>query len=179
MATNRKKIFEFVKKKGFKMDLEEKYKRFKEIIEEINEGFVKSSPILTNNIDLNFNLLEDSILKNDKEYFIYAIHYLKNIVEISIELLCKKFDLDNQYLINNIYDTYKIKNERYDDSFSKTVKKYGFNTILIRLSDKIGRYNTLLNNLKLDNQDDESIIDTLKDLTAYSIMSIIELENCE
>jgi hypothetical protein len=70
---------------------------------------------------------------------------------------------------------YEIKNERYNDSFGDSFKEYGLLNTRIRLDDKMKRFKSLSTNKKLDNQSDETIEDTLKDLANYCIMTIIEL----
>ena len=69
---------------------------------------------------------------------------------------------------------YAERNEKYGDSFSKTFQEYGPTVALIRLEDKLNRAKSLISN-GLDGSDGESIIDTLKDLSNYSNMAIIEL----
>lgn len=69
---------------------------------------------------------------------------------------------------------YAERNEKYGDSFSKTFQEYGPTVALIRLEDKLNRVKSLISN-GLDGSDGESIIDTLKDLSNYSNMTIIEL----
>lgn len=69
---------------------------------------------------------------------------------------------------------YVERNEKYGDSFSKTFQEYGPTVALIRLEDKLNRAKSLISN-GLDGSDGESIIDTLKDLSNYSNMTIIEL----
>ena len=69
---------------------------------------------------------------------------------------------------------YVERNEKYVDSFSKTFQEYGPTVALIRLEDKLNRAKSLISN-GLDGSDEESIIDTLKDLSNYSNMTIIEL----
>lgn len=69
---------------------------------------------------------------------------------------------------------YAERNEKYGDSFSKTFQEYGPTVALIRLEDKLNRAKSLISN-DLGDSDGESIIDTLKDLSNYSNMTIIEL----
>ena len=59
--------------------------------------------------------------------------------------------------LNHIY---AIKNQKYGDSFSVTVQKYGIIAALTRLSDK-------------------SIRDTLLDMANYCIMTVMELDQKE
>lgn len=69
---------------------------------------------------------------------------------------------------------YAERNEKYGDSFSKTFKEYGPKVALIRLEDKLNRAKSLMN-LGLTGSDGESLVDTLKDLSNYANMTIIEL----
>lgn len=72
---------------------------------------------------------------------------------------------------------YEAKNHDYGDSFGKGFKEYGPVMSAIRLEDKLLRFKTLIkSNAKVG---DESIIDTLKDLANYSIMTVIEMEENE
>ena len=78
--------------------------------------------------------------------------------------------------LNNLY---AIKNKRYDDSFAKSFKEYGLTMPCIRLEDKFLRFKALSKNKELDDQEDETIQDTLKDLANYAIMTLIELSTTE
>ena len=71
---------------------------------------------------------------------------------------------------------YEKKNTAYGNSFGDTYKKLGIISAVTRISDK---YNRLCNLATNPNVDDlgESLEDTLKDLAAYSIMTLIELKN--
>ena len=75
--------------------------------------------------------------------------------------------------LNKIYE---IKNKRYNDSFNKSFNEYGLIMSCIRLDDKLSRFKALSKDKTLDDQKDESIKDTLKDLANYAIMTLIELE---
>ena len=73
-------------------------------------------------------------------------------------------------------EMYALKNAKYGDSFGISVKKYGLISALTRMSDKFNRIETLI--LSCDNgTDDESLIDSLQDLSNYANMTIIELED--
>lgn len=70
---------------------------------------------------------------------------------------------------------YELKNKKYGDSFGISVKKYGLISALTRMSDKWNRIENLI--LNDDNgTEDESLIDSLKDLSNYALMTVIELE---
>lgn len=76
-------------------------------------------------------------------------------------------------IVKELYDIYKRKNHDYGNSFSILYQKFGLQSVVIRLWDKLLRLETLLNSKA---QVDESIEDTLKDLANYAIMALIELK---
>ena len=71
-------------------------------------------------------------------------------------------------------DLYRRKNADYGDSFGKSWDEEGYHAFTVRGGDKMNRIKQLFKNeAKVS---DESIIDTLRDLANYCIMSIMELE---
>ena len=72
---------------------------------------------------------------------------------------------------------YRDKNHDYGDSFGETYKKLGIISAVTRITDKVNRLQSLCT--KKQKVSDESIVDTLRDLANYSIMTLIELENQE
>lgn len=64
------------------------------------------------------------------------------------------------------------KNDHYGDSFAKQGKRYP-QAVLIRLSDKVNRLETLLEGTEQNRDLDESIEDTLFDIAGYAIMEIM------
>lgn len=71
-------------------------------------------------------------------------------------------------------DTYARKNATYNDSFGKSVEKYGFISALTRMSDKFNRVENLILGAK-NEVPDESLEDTLIDLACYSVMTLVAL----
>lgn len=69
---------------------------------------------------------------------------------------------------------YEQKDAAYGNSFGETYAKLGIVSAATRISDKVNRLCSLAVNPNIDDLG-ESIEDTLKDLAAYSIMTIIEL----
>lgn len=75
-------------------------------------------------------------------------------------------------------EVFKLKNQKYGNSFEKSLDKYGIIAGLVRISDKFNR----LENLILTNDsgtDDESLEDTLKDMANYCNMLAVYLRNKE
>lgn len=72
-------------------------------------------------------------------------------------------------LLMDIASTYKKKNAAYGDSAHGTYMKYGEASYATRISDKLRRYENLINNPHI-NDLGESICDTLKDAICYCFM---------
>lgn len=73
-------------------------------------------------------------------------------------------------------DLYEKKNLAYGNSFSETYNKLGIISAITRISDKYNRLCNLATNPNIDNLG-ESLDDTLRDMAAYCIMAVMELEN--
>ena len=71
---------------------------------------------------------------------------------------------------------YERKNKDYGDSFGRSVEKYGFISALTRISDKFNRLESLILKNEHAEVNDESLDDTLKDLAAYCIMTVVARE---
>lgn len=77
---------------------------------------------------------------------------------------------------NELTSLYEKKNACYGDSFGQTYEKLGVISAVTRISDKYNRLCALATNKDIDNLG-ESIEDTLIDLAAYAIMTLIEHRN--
>lgn len=86
--------------------------------------------------------------------------------------------IQHRMLCDDMHELYKIKNERYGNSFSELFDEFEMLYVLPRLIEKINRIKTLTVNTDLD-YDDESIRDSLMDLANYSLMTIMELDKKE
>lgn len=76
-----------------------------------------------------------------------------------------------------LHDIYKKKNSDYGNSFSETFEKLGIISAITRISDKYNRLCSLATKPKDEMRvKDESLIDTLKDMANYCIMTAMELE---
>lgn len=81
----------------------------------------------------------------------------------------------HEEICKELNQIYRDKNHDYGDSFGETFEKLGIISAVTRITDKVNRLQSLCTN---ENKvKDESIIDTLKDLANYSIMTLIELES--
>lgn len=79
-------------------------------------------------------------------------------------------------IAKEISELYEKKNTAYGNSFGDTYKKLGIISAVTRISDKYNRLCNLTTNPSIDSLG-ESIEDTLKDLAAYAIMTLVELQN--
>ncbi|WEG14128.1 zinc-finger domain-containing protein [Pullulanibacillus sp. KACC 23026] len=64
------------------------------------------------------------------------------------------------------------KNHDYGNSFAKLYTEFGDLSVVIRLTDKLERYKTLINHQHLVKS--ESIDDTLRDIAGYAILTLVE-----
>jgi hypothetical protein len=78
-------------------------------------------------------------------------------------------------IAKDITDLYEKKDRAYGNSFGDTFQKLGIISAVTRISDKYNRLCNLVTNEDIDNLG-ESIEDTLKDMAAYCIMTIMELK---
>ena len=85
------------------------------------------------------------------------------------------FSEDAQENFEEIAKAYVEKNTRYNNSFGRQFQKKGLSTTVLRIEDKFSRLETLAENPE-DDGGDETIVDTLRDLANYSIMTIMELQ---
>jgi hypothetical protein len=85
---------------------------------------------------------------------------------------------NNNQRVKNLYDqnfqTYLKKNEKYGDSFHRTFVRIGPISALTRITDKYERYVQLTMN-PTDDDNGESVIDTLLDMSNYAIMTVAEM----
>lgn len=79
-------------------------------------------------------------------------------------------------IVDEMAATYEKKNHDYGDSFGISVRKYGLIAALTRMSDKFNRIENLI--LGAENKvPDESIMDSLKDLACYAVMTVMAIED--
>lgn len=77
-----------------------------------------------------------------------------------------------------ICNLYEKKDAVYGDSFGKTYNHLGIISAATRISDKYNRLCNIVKNPDIDKLG-ESLEDTLMDLAAYSIMTIVKLKENE
>lgn len=103
----------------------------------------------------------------------------KDMLEPALTVKQAKMDrLDiYKYIINNLEETYKAKNNDYGNSVADTYEKFGDLSFLVRITDKYNRLMTLCNpNAPEQMVKDEKIDDTILDLANYCLLWLVEKE---
>lgn len=117
----------------------------------------------------------DYHLANDNNPYVWN----KDMLEPALTVKQTKMDrLDiYQYILNNLEETYKNKNNDYGNSVADTYKKFGDLSFLVRITDKYNRLMTLCNpNAPEQKVKDEKIDDTILDLANYCLLWLVERE---
>lgn len=78
---------------------------------------------------------------------------------------------NSEKIIKELFEIHKKKNHDYGNSFDKSLDEDGLIAAKVRIGDKIRRIDNLLSN-RDRMVDDESLIDTFKDLANYAIMTL-------
>ena len=78
-------------------------------------------------------------------------------------------------IAKELVELHRRKNNDYGDAAHQSYKEFGITSYVIRLNDKMNRLKALTKPGATMKVQDESIIDTLKDLAAYAIMAIESL----
>lgn len=109
-----------------------------------------------------------------KTEFVPKEEYIQETMEAN--MMCKVNENVVRNLLNDMAETFAIKNKKYGNSFEVSLDKYGLIAALTRMSDKFNR----MENLILTNDrgtEDETILDTLLDLANYCVMTAAYIEN--
>ncbi|MDO4721408.1 MAG: nucleotide modification associated domain-containing protein [Peptostreptococcaceae bacterium] len=82
--------------------------------------------------------------------------------------------MKHRELCEELNQIYEQKNRDYGDSFSETYRILGILSAVTRITDKVNRLQSLCT--KEQKVSGERIIDTLKDLANYAMMTVMEIE---
>ena len=100
----------------------------------------------------------------------------KNIDRLKIyDLTTIKTHEKFHLIVNEMRELYIKKNNDYGNSVSDTYNKFGDVSFAVRITDKVNRLTTLLEN-KEQKVQDEKIEDTIIDMVNYGILWLIERE---
>lgn len=90
-------------------------------------------------------------------------------------MTCKNKVSEHKRICSELREIYEKKNSDYGDSFSRTYKRLGDISVLVRMTDKMDR---LTNLVSVDrNVNYESLEDNLLDIANYAIMWLMELSD--
>ena len=77
---------------------------------------------------------------------------------------------------DELLSIFEKKNADYGNSFEESLEKHGIIAAIVRMEDKMGRLNSLTKKGYEQKVSDESLVDTLKDLSNYALMTAVWLE---
>ena len=80
-------------------------------------------------------------------------------------------------IAEEITSLYEVKDRAYGNSFGQTYEKLGIISAVTRISDKYNRLCNMATSPTPINDCGESIEDTLKDMAAYCIMTLIAMKD--
>ena len=80
--------------------------------------------------------------------------------------------------LKRIEDLLVLKNNKYGDSFYKSLNKNSSKALTVRLEDKINRMENLFEACDLGTED-ESVIDTITDIAGYCILYLTYVKEKE
>lgn len=78
---------------------------------------------------------------------------------------------------DELLSIFEKKNADYGNSFEESLEKHGIIAAIVRMEDKMGRLNSLTKMGAEQKVSDESLVDTLKDLSNYALMTAVWLED--
>ena len=91
-----------------------------------------------------------------------------------------KLTVDNMKKAHEeLQDIFERKNADYGNSFEESLDKHGLIAAVVRMEDKMSRITNLSRTYAEQMVHDESIIDTLKDLSNYALMAAVWFEQQE
>ena len=123
--------------------------------------------------DGDFELADDN---NPYSWNKDMVESIKQIIPLS-DLESAKMDRLGiyQYLLNNLEETYKAKNNDYGNSFADTYEKFGCVSFLVRITDEYNKLLTLCDP-NIPEQRVKKIDDTILDLANYCLLWLVERE---
>lgn len=84
---------------------------------------------------------------------------------------------EHKHICEDIHRLYELKNNDYGDSVTETYEKYGMDSFLVRMTDKLNRVYSLTRPGIEQKVMDEKIEDTLLDLANYAIIAVVEMHS--
>ena len=110
-----------------------------------------------------------------EKYFVPIDRIEKEVYEEPICEVKLKKELTFEDIAKELVELHNRKNSDYGNAAHQSYLEFGIISYVIRLNDKLNRLKSLTKPGATMKVQDESIIDTLKDLAAYAIMAIESL----
>lgn len=124
--------------------------------------------------------VEDEVCKcflKDEERFLYlTIPFIEPFFKEDNWKLVSCKEIEFTKLTRQMLETFKKKNADYGDSTTQTFGEFGLTSYAIRLNDKLNRIKSFCKKGELEVQN-EKIIDTLMDMSAYCLLAVIDIKN--
>ena len=79
-------------------------------------------------------------------------------------------------VLDEMFNTYTAKNGDYGNSFSETIREFGYIPAIARINDKLNRLKKMVKCERM-NIPEETMRDNLMDIANYCVMTIMELDN--
>lgn len=90
--------------------------------------------------------------------------------------MSKVNEKDVRETLNQMGETFALKNQKYGNSFEISLDKYGLIAALTRISDKFNRAENLILSGDVGTVD-ETATDTLLDMANYCVMTAVYMKN--
>lgn len=147
-------------------------------IQEVNKENEYYVGVLVDDIRVNYNFVDSDI--DDEETLRLkeknkALDHYQNMLKASMSPKERKVERHKE-LTKLMNDIYQKKNSDYGDSFSKVHKEIGWQSSLGDIAHKFYRLQNLLQNEEKQQVADETVFDTIVDMSNYLIMLYMELE---
>ena len=78
-------------------------------------------------------------------------------------------------ILTEMQELYERKNKDYGNSFSDTIKEFGFIPAVARINDKFNRVKSMVKGQQMNIK--ESLRDNLMDIANYCVLTIMELDS--
>lgn len=147
----------------------------------LNEKGIKVFPKVSDSyMPMRIEQIEEGLCKcllkgGERFVFLRSIFMKPFHEENELKLVsCKEIEFAK--LTKQMLETFKKKNADYGDSTTQTFKEFGLTSYAIRLNDKLNRIKSFCKKGELE-VDEESVVDTLKDISVYSVLAIIDIKN--
>jgi hypothetical protein len=161
--------------------LELHYNTLKKLSEKSQEDLMNNyTSDITDNENILYDFEKNKMLDvNLKSLFLKyykeqkGVNLFRKLASVAMRIYCARNGLKNfDEKVNELNDVYRRKNSDYGNSFDESLELFGLGAAIVRIFDKVNRYENLRSKEEgLVN--DESIEDTLLDLINYCAMSIM------